>query len=411
MKRPAKTKKRGKKTIPQVAILLESSHEISRGMMRGILEYVRVYGPWALHMVAGGANDQRMPDLRAWRGDGIIARIPNRESATEIVHAQLPTILIDPFDIYIDRRHPLSLCPRVQCNSEAVAIMAADHLLAQGFANFAYIGDPNGHNWSRWRQEAFVRRLGEKKHTCHLYTMPAIANVNNWASEKSHMCRWLQSLPKNSAIFAANDSRGRQVLNACLSADIAVPYELAVLGVNNDVLICETSLPPLSSIAVDMEQAGYTAAEMLDRLMHRGLLAETHVRYNPGEVVRRDSSRRLQVSDRLVIRALEFIRINAGLNIRVADVAEHADVSERWLEKRFNAELGRSVIAEIHRVRAQTIHNLVTRTKLPFGRIAERCGFTGGNHLSVLFKKTFGETMSSARRTGQFHLGNTYSTQ
>ena len=212
------------------------------------------------------------------------------------------------------------------------------------------------------------------------------------------MCRWLRSLPKPAAIFAANDSRGRQVLNACLSADIAVPYEIAVLGVNNDVLICEMSLPPLSSIADDMERAGYKAAEMLDRLMQKGTLTEPHVRYNPDSVIRRASSQYLQVKDRLVINAMEFIRINAGLNIRVADVAEHTGVSERWLEKRFSAELGRSVVKEIHRLRSQTIHNLVTKTKMPFAQIATRCGFTNSNHLSVLFKKTFGETMSSARK-------------
>ncbi len=212
------------------------------------------------------------------------------------------------------------------------------------------------------------------------------------------MCRWLKKLPKPTAVFAANDSRGRQVLNACLSADIAVPYEVAVLGVNNDVLICETSLPPLSSIAVDMEQAGYKAAEMLDKLMHNGKLDEPHVRYEPDNIIHRASSQCLQVNDRLVIRALEFIRINSGLNIRVIDVAEHVNISERWLEKLFAQELDRSVVKEIHRVRAQTIYNLVTKTKLPFGKIAERCGFTSSNHLSVLFKKNFGETMSSARR-------------
>ena len=398
MKKKSHRKKVAKKTIPQVAILLESSHEISRGMMRGILEYVRIYGPWALHMIAGGANDQRMPDIKQWKGNGIIARIPNSESAEDIVQAKLPTILIDPFDHYLDSKHPLAKCPRVQCNSEAVAGMAVNHLITQGFSNFAYVGEPNGFNWSRWREKAFIEKLKESNLSCSVYEMPDIDDILNWSSEKKAMCRWLKKLPKPAAVFAANDSRGRQVLNACLSADIAVPYEIAVLGVNNDVLICETSLPPLSSIAVNMEQAGYKAAEMLDRLMRSGKLEQPHVRYEPDNIVHRASSQRLQVNDRLVIKALEFIRINSGLNIRVADVAEHVEVSERWIEKLFAKELDRSVINEIHRVRAQTIHNLVTKTKLPFGKIAERCGFTNSNHLSVLFRKEFGETMSSARK-------------
>ena len=184
MKKADNIKKSARKSIPQVAILLESSHGISRGMLRGILEYVRIYGPWALHTVAGGANDQRMPDLKAWKGSGIIARIPNAQSAEDIVNARLPTILVDPFDPYLDKSHPLADCPRVQCDSEAVAIMAADHLISQGFAHFAYSGDPNGYNWSRWRQEAFIKRLSEKGFACDVYTMPELDTVKKWASEQ-----------------------------------------------------------------------------------------------------------------------------------------------------------------------------------------------------------------------------------
>jgi len=395
-----KAKKRTRAQIPQVAILLESSHEISRGMMRGILKYVQIYGPWALHMIAGGANDQRMPDLKEWKGNGIIARIPNLRSADDILQARLPTILIDPFDEYLDPGHPLFLCPRVQCNSDAVADLAADYLIAQEFSNFAFVGDPNNSNWSRWRKERFIERVSEAGFSCNVYPMPELDDPTSWVSEKVHMCSWIKDLPKPVAVLAANDSRGRQVLNACLSAGVAVPYEVAVLGVNNDVLICETSMPPLSSISVNMEQAGYIAAEMLDKMMHKGERPD-NVRYDPDDIIRRASSQRIQVKDRLVIKALEFIRINAGLNIRVSDVAAHVEVSERWLEKRFSDELGRSVVQEIHRVRAKTIYNLVTKTDLPFSKIAERSGFTNSNHLSVLFRKKFDETMSTARRKFQ----------
>ena len=255
-----KKRKRTKESIPQVAILLESSHEISRGMMRGIIQYVQIYGPWALHMIAGGANDQRMPDLKDWKGNGIIARIPNLHSADDIVQAALPTILIDPFDQYLEPKHPLFKCPHVQCNSEAVAALAAGELLAQEFTNFAFVGDPNGSNWSHWRKKTFTRCLKEAGFSCEIYPMPELEDSTSWVSEKKHMCKWLKNIPKPAAVFAANDSRGRQVLNACLTAGVTVPYEVAVLGVNNDVLICETSMPPLSSVAVNMEQAGYMAA-------------------------------------------------------------------------------------------------------------------------------------------------------
>lgn len=98
VKQRPRTKKTARQKIPQVAILLESSHEISRGMIRGILAYVRLYGPWALHLESGGWSDQKLPDLNVWRGNGIIARVPTPKVAADVVAARLPTVLIDPVD-------------------------------------------------------------------------------------------------------------------------------------------------------------------------------------------------------------------------------------------------------------------------------------------------------------------------
>lgn len=397
LEKRTRVKKAARQKIPQVAILLESSHEISRGMLRGILDYVRLCGPWALHIESGGSSDQKMPDLRVWRGSGIIARIPSPQVASDIVAAKLPTVLVDPTDTYLDPAHPLSRCCRVSCNSAAVARQAADYYLANDFRNFAFVGEPSNMNWSRWRQEAFVGRLEEKGFACSVYPSPSNHEREEWEVERQRMSRWLAKLPKPLAVFAANDARGRQVLSACLAADLPVPYEVAVLAVNNDVMICETSLPPLSSIAVDMERAGYAAAELLDQLMRKTLTKQRCVTFDPQEVVARASTQRLQVNDRLVIRALEYIRINAGLNIRVSDVAGHAGVTQRWVEKRFAQTLGRSVMDEIQRVRMDTVHSLVAETQIPLTQIAKRCGFTSANHLGVLFRQTFGSTMSEYR--------------
>jgi len=367
-------------------------------MLRGILDYVRLYGPWALHLDSGGANDQKMPDLNAWRGSGIIARIPNPSVAADVVAASLPTVLIDPIDTYLAPSHPLSRCCRVTCDSAAVARRAADYYLANGFTNFGFVGEPTGMNWSRWRQESFTARLAQAGYACSVYPSPSPGEQSEWEIERPRMCRWLQKLPKPLAVFAANDARGRQVLNACLAADLPVPYEVAVLAVNNDVMICETSLPPLSSVAVDTERAGYAAAELLDQLMRKTLSKQRCVTFEPQEVVARASTQRLQVNDRLVIRALEFIRINAGLGIRASDVAAHTGVTQRWVEKRFAQKLGRSVMDEIQRVRMDTVRSLVAKSSLSFNAIAKRSGFTSANHLGVLFRKAFGSTMGDFRK-------------
>lgn len=395
---PLKRKKRNK--MPQVAVLLESSHGVSRAMLQGIFNYVRVYGPWSLNIIEGGTSDQRVPDTRLWKGDGIIARVPNDTAARAILSSRLPAVLFNPVDAYLAPDHPLSRYSRIQFDSHAIGALAAGYILGRSPRQPAFVGHPADPNWSRWRREAFLQRLEASGASCAVYPLPP-PEKREWIAERPLLCRWLKRLPKPAALFAANDSRARQVLDACLVADIAVPYEITVLGVNNDTLICETCLPPLSSIAVDDEKAGYEAAQLLDRLMQKKEKPGRVIRHSPKAVVERASTADLHLADKLVIRALEFIRINAGLNIRVSDIAEHLGVSPRWAENRFKQALGHSLHHEIHAARMATVRNMVTATDRPFSEIAACCGFRSANHLCKIFKDAFGCTMSSLRQTAE----------
>ena len=390
--------KKTRKKTPQVAILLASSHETSRGMMRGIFEYARIYGPWGLSVVFGGALDQKLPSLRFWKGSGIIAYIYSRAMADAIAVTRLPTVFIDLNGAWQNMGLTMPYAGQVQCDSTATGQLAADHLIHKGFTRFAFVNEVSNLNWSRWRMEAFVKRLDQAGFDCHVYPGPA-TDSHEWESEKKLMIRWLKKLPKPIAIFAAHDARARQVLDACQAADIHVPYEAAVLGVDNDTLNCETCTPSLSSIRLDVEAAGYAAAELLDKHMLAGIkMATPTVTYPPLEVVSRLSTQTIHVNDKLVIGALEFVRINAGLNIRVSDVADHIKVSPRWLEKRFECVLGRTVMDEIKRVRMDTILRLVTQTKQPFDQIAKKCGFSSVSHLRRLFREEQLQTMSACRK-------------
>jgi len=388
-----------RKRLPQVAVLLDSCHETSRGMLRGIFEYVRLYSPWALNIVTGGAFEQKMPDFRYWKGAGVIANSYSRELADAIIAARLPTVIFDVSDDWQEQWSALSYASQVQCDSTATGHLAAEHLLQKGFMHFAFVGQQTGINWSRWRKEAFVARLEKENFNCHVYADPA-SSVSEWELERSQMIRWLRKLPKPVAIFVAHDMRARQVLDACQGAGIRVPYEAAVLSVDNDPLICETCTPSLSSIRLDVERAGYMAAELLDKRMFgaSGLKQTKEIAaYPPLEVVLRLSTQTIHVNDTHVIEALEFVRINAGLNIRVSDVADHVGVTPRWLEKRFDCALGRSIIDEIKRVRMHTILRLITETRQPFDHIAKKCGFSSVNHLRKIFREEYGQSMSDYR--------------
>jgi LacI family transcriptional regulator len=400
MKRPQHiVKKPNRKKMPQVAVLLETSHGISRMELRGILRYVRVYGPWSIHHHVGGTGDLKMPDGRNWKGQGIIGRVPNDVVADQIVAARLPAVLFNPGDKYLRPSHPLSRCCRTESDSAAIGKLAAQFFLAKPFPHFAFVGEATGINWSVGRQTAFANTLAESGKVCHQYPLPP-HDASDWGGERPLLCRWLKRLPKPVSIFAANDCRARQVLDACLVANISVPYEAAVLGVNNDELVCETSIPQLSTIELDAEKAGYEAAHMLDLLMMRNIKGVRVFSYGPTGVIARASTDMLHVKDRLVVRALEFIRINNGLTIRVSDVAQHLGVSSRWLEMRFRESLGHTVREEIQRVRMMAVQAMLKETDLPFATISKRCGFAHPNHLCALFKATFQTTMSEYRAAG-----------
>ena len=382
--------------MPQVAVLLETSHGISRMMLQGILKYVRVHGPWSIHISAGGTSDLHVPDLRHWKGTGIIGRVTTDAVARAIIASRLPAVLVNPGDAYRAPAHPLSACNRTESDSPAIGRLAAEYTIGRGFVNFAFVGEVTGINWSVGRQNAYVARLKENGHACHIYPLPP-KTAREWSAERPRLCDWLRKLPKPVALFAANDPRALQVLDACLIADIAVPYEAAVLGVNNDALICETCIPALSSIALNAELAGYEAARMLDERMRRPNGRHQTFLYGPTAVISRASTESIQVGNRLVIRALEFIRINNGLTIRVSDVAEHLGVSSRWVEQHFQQNLGYSVHSAIQRTRMATVCAMLKETDLPLTAISKRCGFSHPNHLCALFKREFGRTMTAYR--------------
>lgn len=392
-------------TVPQVAVLLETSHGVSRMELQGILKYARVHGPWSIHNTLGGTRDLKVPDLRHWKGDGIIGRVTTGAIARDILASRLPAVLFNPGEPFLNRAHPLSKCSRTRSDNVAIGRLAAEYFMRRGFAQYAYVGEPGGISWSVWRQEAYAARLEEAGHCCLAYPLPPRTR-KAWDIERTLLCAWLRRLPKPVAVFAANDRRAQQVLDACLVSDIAVPYAAAVLGVTNDLLICETSIPPLSSIALDTERAGYEAARMLDERMHNPRIPREVFTYGPTGVVTRASTEDLRVSDKLVIRALEFIRVNGGLMIRVPDVADQLGVTCRCLERRFARTVGQSVHETIQHARLTSVCAMLTETDLPLAAISKRCGFTLPNHLCTLFKTRFGLTMREYRKREQARAAN-----
>ena len=397
-------------TRPRVAILLESSLEVSRRIIDGIVRYMSEHDPWIIDFTPGSLADQRLPER--WTGDGIIARIPSPREAVRLAQNPAPKVIFDPTDRYLEESHPLSRWPRVECDNLGCGNAAARYFLKRGFTSFAYIDAtpasapamltcqawPHVANWRRLRQKGFVDTLAAHGFTCSIYKMPVRRiEVQNANVEQPRLIRFLKALPKPLAVFCPNDARGRQVTDACLTADIPVPYNVAVLGVNNDTTICGFSTPPLSSIPWDAEEAGYQAAASLTSLMTGRVRVKNRV-YSPLPVVTRASTLNLQTNDELVIKILEKIRHSRGFNLRTSDLTKHFDLSMRQLENRFQTALGRSIGDVIRETCFTSALNLVRNSDIPFKDIAARAGHLSVSHFADAFRKRFGITMSEARR-------------
>ncbi len=375
----------------QVALLIETSNAYARGLLQGVVHYIREHEPWSFHLMEQGRGDDPPPWLERWDGDGIIARIETPRIARAVVRAGLPTI-----DLSAARLVPE--LPWVETDDEQIARLAAEHLLARGFKHFAYCGDAR-FKWSEWREQYFRARVEAAGHGVQSYRVHA--GAGDLAAQLREIRAWLKALPKPVGIMAAYDIRGQQVLDACRSVGLAVPADVAVIGVDNDVLLCELASPPLTSVIPNAHRTGYAAAALLDQLMAGKTVPATAHLIAPLGVAARQSTDVLAVDDRDVARAVQFIREHACEGINVSDVLRTVPLSRRVLEQRFQRLLGRTPREEILQARLTRVKQLLSETDLPLYLIAERTGFEHVEYLSVVFKRETGATPTAFRETAR----------
>ena len=386
--------------MPQVALLLPTSIKTTRELLGVILRFTHLHGPWAVHIIEGREGEQKLLRPDASEYTGVIGVLKERYAA-RLLAANIPTILLDPVVKVLDPANPLSRLSRIVCDNPPIGKCAAEYFLEKKFRDFAFIGEVNNASWSEERRIAFCERLAQDGFPCAVYPRLSASARKDFGVEQGTLCDWLKALPKPVALFVANDARGWQVLGSCLKAGVAVPQEAAVLGVDNDELLCDTTTPQMSSIQLSTAQAGFEAARVLDGMMRgtrRGARKQTVISYGFSHLVTRESTGTVQVADALVARALEFIRINAGITVKVDDLVRHLHASRRSLETRFKSVMGRTVYAEIMRVRLERVQTLLRETPMTIEAIADTCGFASASHLGTVFRNHFAMTLSAFRR-------------
>lgn len=370
---------------PNVALLINTSTGWGQRLIRGVINYSQQHGPWALWSEPS-ALQPAIHVPAGWQGHGVIARVATTAMARHIRSTGLPCVNISAIDVQGAK------FPRVMPDFQALARMAAEHLLDRGFRNFAYYG-PRGRTLVRYHYEGFAAAVQCAGRSCTPYqASPAQAGLSPWLSRHKDLMRWVRSLPKPVAILTWFVDCGRAVIEACRQAGVLVPEEVAVLASDDDPLLCETSLPPLSGILSSSEQSGYQAAALLDRLMHGKSPPKQPIVVQPTVVISRRSTDTLAIDNADLARAVAFIRTHASEAISVGDVVRRVPFSRRQLEQEFRRVLGRSPAQEIRRVRLERAGRLLVETDQPIPAVAESSGFRSPEHFTRTFKAQFGQS-------------------
>lgn len=381
----------------RVALLIESSRGYGRDILRGIARFAHEQGSWSIIYQERTLNDPPPPWLRRQKLDGVIARIETPIQARALQSLGVP--VVDVRGVL-----PGLGMPTINGDDAQVAHMAGEHLQECGFKHLAFCGF-EGVEYSDRRAVAFSVFCRQRGLPCHVYHPPQTTHRTltteyeaDGLNYEEHVAQWLKALPKPAGLMACNDIRGQQVLYACRDAGIAVPDEVAVIGVDNDDMLCDLCDPSLSSVAQNAARVGYEAAAALERMMTGGHAPGAPVHIPPLGVVARRSTDVLALGDRQIAHAVRFIREHACEGLDVSDVVQEIHMSRTLLERRFRKWVGHSPKAEILRVQMQRAKKLLAETDLTIAEIAGKVGHRHVEYFNVAFKRLAGQPPGRFRR-------------
>ena len=363
-----------------VLIDLDLSAPRNREAMRGILRFTRRTPDWTTAFFSGPVLEKTGFELPDWPVRGVISEYGNADAARWARARGLPVSLVFP-----DAER--------EARDEAGGRLAAEHLLSTGVPHFGFVGEAADPHWSQARRRGFSAELARRGRTCNDFPLRGRGGV------RTRLAAWLAGLPRPVAVFAAYDILARLALDACSRVGLSVPDDVAILGFDDDELLCLSSRPPLSSVGVDSARCGEAAAAALDAAMRGRRLTrreppEAALRLVPrGSTARRPAG----TDDALVEACRERIEARFSEKTTVGGLAEELGVSRRTLEMRFKAATGGTVRTAILDRRVARAKELLRGTRLPQEEIAAACGFCDASHLGLVFRRRVGALPSSFR--------------
>ncbi len=373
----------------RIALLLNRWHTYGRGIIEGVYDYADTLDQWLIRVFDPEAREVRR--LRKFGPKGIIGFLQMPELAREVLAMGVPVV-------NVSGELNLPSVPRVGLDDEAIGRMAAQHLMERGLRHFAFYGHVRS-GFTERRQSGFTAELARHGFECpSLRLDPERLVSERYEPHEARVRKWLLGLEKPVGIMADMDLAGRALTEVCRDAEISVPSDLAVLGVDDDELQCRIAHPALTSIRTPTREIGRRAGIMLGRLLDGQDSGPSPVLLPPMMVAPRGSTDLLLLDDPDVTAALKFIRDNVDRRITVDDVLMEVPISRSWLERRFKAVLGRTPYDEIQRLHIERARRLLSETDWSVAKIAEASGYASASRFSHAFRRETSLTPVDYRR-------------
>ncbi|MFJ2990085.1 XylR family transcriptional regulator [Collimonas sp. NPDC087041] len=390
-------------TTHRIALLFNANKIYDRGIITGIGNYLSsTRASWDLFLEEDFRC--RLPGIERWHGDGIIADFDDPAVCEALSDTRLPVVAVG--GSYQDEADYPQNIPYVATDNFKLIKLAYDHLIEAGLTRFACFSLPEAsvNRWAQEREKAFQRLMQRDGMDAEIYRGVS-TSAPAWDTAVEQQIAWLHSLPKPIGIIAVSDARARQLLQACLSAGIAVPEQVALIGIDNDPLARTLTRVPLSSVIQGTEEMGRTAAHLLHQMLHGVQLGGSCILVPPIGINVLASSQHEPLSHPHVMQALHFIRQYACQGIKTEQVADYVGVSRSSLESYFRRELGRSVHDEILRFKLDAAKTILEHETRSIADIAVSCGFTSVQYMHAVFKRELGCTPREYQeRTAQASL-------
>lgn len=368
---------------PRVAIVLDGTYSTNSDLLDGILKFSQIRSPWVTDIRMGRKGEDMMLDLAHKPPDGLIVSSSFGSLIRAASRKRIPVVL--------DSK-PLkmrNLVAAIVCDNKSISKEAAIHLKRCGFVHYAFVPEPSGQWWSHERLDSFRKEV----------EVDTDVSFDVYDAKQGPLENWLTALPKPIGIFAADDIRARQASDAAKLIGARIPEDIAILGVDNDQILCETTSPALSSVKMQMQAAGFRAAEILHAVMTgtQDASGKPEIILYGGDVIARQSTRYHNTRDPLVTKCRELLENNLRTQFSVSDLLPHLHVSRRTLETRFKAATGHTIHQDLLSLRVNHAKSLLKTNQLSQDQIAESCGFHDASHLNITFRRILGVKPSAFR--------------